>query len=66
METNPSRSHEVASLVPGLIQWIKDPSCSSELWCRPAAIALIRPLVWEPPYATGVTLKKTKKKKRIF
>ena len=23
------------------------------LWCRPAATALIRPLVWEPPYATG-------------
>ena len=23
------------------------------LWCRPAATALIRPLAWEPPYATG-------------
>ena len=30
------------------------------LWCRPAAVALIRPLVWEPPYATGAALKKTK------
>ena len=27
------------------------------LWCRPAAVALIRPLAWELPYATGVALK---------
>ena len=32
------------------------------LWCRPAAEALIRPLVWELPYATGVALKRRKKK----
>ena len=25
---------------------------------RPAATALIRPLAWEPPYATGVALEK--------
>ena len=31
------------------------------LWYRPAAIALIGPLTWEPPYATGVTLKRPKK-----
>ena len=31
------------------------------LWHRPAATALIRPLAWEPPYATGVALKKDKK-----
>ena len=23
------------------------------LWCRPAAVAPIRPVGWEPPYATG-------------
>ena len=34
------------------------------LWCRPAAVALIRPLAWALPYATGVALKKKKKKKR--
>ena len=28
------------------------------LWCRPAAVALIRPLAWEPPYARGGTLKR--------
>ena len=25
-ETNPTRNHEVASLTPGLAQWIKDPA----------------------------------------
>ena len=24
-----------------------------ELWCRLAAVAPIRPLAWEPPYATS-------------
>ena len=33
------------------------------LWCRLAAIALIRPLAWELPYAAGVALEKTKTKK---
>ena len=32
------------------------------LWCRPVAIALIKPLAWEPSYAGGVTLKSQKKK----
>ena len=40
------------------------------LWCRPEAVALTRPLAWEPPYATGAALKRTKrpppqKKRRI-
>ena len=34
------------------------------LWCRPAAIAPIRPLAWEPPYATGVALEKAKRPKK--
>ena len=33
------------------------------LWCRPAAIALIRPLAQEPPYAAGAALKSKKRKK---
>ena len=33
------------------------------LWHRPAAIAPIGPLAWEPLYATGVALKRQKKKK---
>jgi len=32
------------------------------LWHRLAATAPIRPLAWEPPYATGVALEKTKTK----
>ena len=28
------------------------------LWCRPAAVAPIRPLAWEFPYATGRALKR--------
>jgi len=48
-----------------------------ELWCRccldlsllwlwrwPAAVALIRPLAWEPPYAVGAALKSQKKPKK--
>ena len=33
------------------------------LWLRQAAIALIGPLAWEPPYAAGTALKRQKKKK---
>ena len=32
------------------------------LWCGLAAVALIRPLAWEPPYFTGAALKKDQKK----
>ena len=32
------------------------------LWCRPAAVALIRPLAGELPYAVGVALKRREKK----
>ena len=31
------------------------------LWRRPAAAALIQPLAWELPYASGVALKKQTK-----
>ena len=32
------------------------------LWCGLAAVALIRPSPWEPPYAVGAALKKKKTK----
>ena len=62
--------HEVAGLIPGLSQGVKDPCCP-ELWCRlqmrlwhrPAAIAPIWPLAWERPYAA---LKRKKKKNGSF
>ena len=34
------------------------------LWQKLAAVALIRPLAWELPYAAGVVLIKRKKKKK--
>ena len=36
------------------------------LWFRPAAVALIQPLAWKPPYATGAALKKKKRLKNNF
>ena len=33
------------------------------LWQRPVAIALIRPLAWQPLYAVGAALERQKKKK---
>ena len=46
-----------------------DHRCGSDLawlwlWHRLAAIALIRPLTWEPPYAMGAALKKKDKSKK--
>ena len=75
--TNPTRNNAVASLIPGPAQWLKsrhfrgnacgigrrlslDPTLLW-LWHRPAATASIRPLAWEPPYAAGVALEKTKR-----
>ena len=34
------------------------------LWCRPAAVAPIRPLAWQPPYAAGAALKNKQTKKQ--
>ena len=34
------------------------------LWYRPATIAPIRPLDWEPPHALGASPKKTKRQKK--
>ena len=37
--------------------------CGCDCGCGLAATAPIRPLAWEPPYALGAALEKTKKKK---
>ena len=62
--SNPSRNCEVLGLIPALGQWVKD-LASPWLWYRLAATGLIRPLAWEPPYATGAALEKKKKKKKV-
>ena len=66
--TNPTRNHEVAGLIPGLAvscgvggRQGSDPALLW-LWHQLAAIAPIRPLAWEPPYAAGAAQEKTKKK----
>ena len=43
--------------------------CGSGLGLATAALALIRPLAWEPPYAVGVAIEKAKrqiKKQKLF
>ena len=39
--------------------------CGSDLWHMPGATAPFQPLAWEPPYAVGVALEKTKINKLI-
>ena len=62
-ETKPTTINEDAVLIPGLPHWVNDPTLLW-LWYRTATVALIQPLAWDFPYATGAALKKKKKKKK--
>ena len=81
METNLNSIHEDAGLIPGLVSgsgiwscrelWCSSHICCSDLallwlWCRPAAVAPIRSLAWELPYAAGAALKSKKKRKETL
>ena len=76
--TNPTKNHEVAGLIPGLLSELRIWHCL-ELWCRsqtwhrpsllwlwhrPVATAPIRPLAWEPPYAVGAALEMAESQKK--
>ena len=61
--TNPTGSQEDKGLIPALAQWVQDLAVLW-LWCGLVAIAQIRPLAWEFPYAAGVALKKEKKERK--
>ena len=50
---------EAAGLIPGLAQWPCSACC--KLWLRPGTAALIQPLAWELPCATGMAVKKINK-----
>ena len=77
VEMNLTSIHKDACSVPGLVRGLRiavsygvgrrrglDPVLLW-LWCRPAVVAPIGPLAWEPPYAMSVALKRKKKKMQI-
>ena len=63
---NTTSIHEDASVIPGLARLRRwrwgGLRCRSQVWCKTAVTAPIRPLAWELPYAAGAALKK----KHIF
>ena len=68
VEMNLTGNHEVVGLIPGLAQWVGRRHGLDLAWLwlrrRPAAIALIRPIAWEHPYAVSAALKSYKKRER--
>ena len=63
-EINLTRNHEVSGSSPSLAQWVGGLALLW-LWCRLAAVAPIRPLAWEPPYAGGAAQEVARRQKKI-
>ena len=66
---NLTRNREVEGSIPGLIQWVKGLVLLCRLQTRlgsgvALAVALIRSLDWEPPYAASVALKSKAKQNK--
>ena len=73
VEMNSARIHEDVGSISGRALWVVSCGVGHKhgldpmllwLWCRLAAVALIRSLAWELPYAMGAALKKKKRKKK--
>ena len=80
MQRNATRNHEASGLVTGLAQWVTEPGVAVSgvghrrsldlallwLWCRPAATVPIGSLAQEPLCASGMALKKKKKRPKKY
>ena len=78
MVAQQKRIQLVVGLIPGLTQWVKDQVLPgavvqvadvARIWhccsqCTPGAVAPIRPLAWELPYAIGAAPPAPKKRKK--
>ena len=53
---DPALSLQQQRFDPWPLQWVKD-SVLPQLWLRPAAVAQLHSLTWEPPYAPGAAKK---------
>ena len=63
MVTDPLVSMRIQVRSLALAQWAEDPVLLW-LWCGLAAVALIQPLAWKPPYVLGAALERKKERRK--